>query len=477
MPCHLSISNLEKAVDGKILSVCKDSFLGVFTDSRKINKNGLFIPLVGPNHDAHNFLESVAESDVAIILTHEKDIAEKIKGKCSVVLVKDTLKALQSLACYWRKQCKAQVVGITGSNGKTTTKDFLAKILSADYAVTASKNSFNNHWGVPLTLLEANKDDDFIIVEMGMNHQGELKTLSEVALPDIVTVTQVSPAHVGFFKDIEGVARAKEEIYKFNPQAKFIFNLDNKFTRLMCEKYKKEDSIYFSATEKTAHVFMQSEFADLRGLQVKGQIKKITEGLNESLSSKGTSFLSTVLGEYNLYNVMAASALALGLDALSPEVIWKNLRYCSTPWGRGQLYIFKRGSKVLFDGYNANPESMKAFIESAYKINLSAGGRRFFILGEMDELNEQSESFHKDLAGFLALKNPDEVILIGAFSASMLKEMRRRNFKNNIVISDCYKQSLAIQLDSMLVSEDLVFIKGSRKIKLEQFLDDWGLNL
>ena len=220
------IKELVQATNGKILSEVVTQYSGVGTDTRESLKGEIFIALKGDNFDAHNFLDKATEA--AAIVIHDQSFATKeIKAKTTVILVEDTLIALQKLATFWKKKLNIPTIAITGSNGKTTTKEFLAQILSNKFDVAYNKGSFNNHWGVPLNLLSAKKTNEVLIAEMGMSHPGEIESLCKIAQPDFTLVNNVGMAHVGEVGGIKAVASAKEEIYLSCPHSVGVFNLDN----------------------------------------------------------------------------------------------------------------------------------------------------------------------------------------------------------------------------------------------------------
>lgn len=465
MSCELTLEQLAEATSGTITSLHNKAFSGVTTDSREDVSGKLFIALKGDLHDGHQYINDVISKGAAAVLIHDESQMDKdLKPKTSVVVVSDTLRGLQDLAQYWRKKIKAKFVGITGSNGKTTTKEFLNSILKTQYKTYASKKSFNNHWGVPISILEVSSDDEVAILEMGMNHPGELTRLSEIAKPDIVTCVTVARAHIGHFEGgIKGIAKAKAEIYDSNPQAEQIYNYDNEHTNEMFKKVSSNKSIKtraFSAYSAGAEVSLRAQKMTLESLVVKGQIGGV-QGQCEV----------PVFGRHNTVNLMAASSLALAIG-MEPDSIWAALPLCKTNWGRGELIKLPAGATLIFDAYNANPDSMATLVKNIFE--LPCEGKKVAVIGEMLELGKDSDSYHKELGEMLANTDFKLVCFIGSTGKAFEEGYLVSGNPKNLIITDAYEDSLAIKLQSMLNPQDIVVMKGSRGVKLERFLKVWN---
>jgi UDP-N-acetylmuramoyl-tripeptide--D-alanyl-D-alanine ligase len=244
MSWQIQLDELAKSIDGTILSRVSQVFQGVSTDSRKSNANLIFFALKGENFDAHNFLEQARDSGAAVLVVH-KDV--KIDN-VSVIKVSDTLMALQKLGHYWRMKMKAKIVGITGTNGKTTTKDFAATIISTRYKTVQTKGSLNNFIGLPLSLLSMDDSTQVGIFEMGMSVPGEIATLAKIAVPDVALVTTVGRAHLEGMGSVETIAENKAHMYQFAKlDAVCVLNLDNPYT--------KKNEIYFSKRKPRDQLF------------------------------------------------------------------------------------------------------------------------------------------------------------------------------------------------------------------------------
>jgi len=466
MACEFNIAQIVEATGGKVLSTAEKNFVGVGTDTRQSLDKQIFIALKGDSHDAHGFLSAAVGKGAKCLVVHdEAKLTPELLSKVTVIRVNDTLQALQDLALYWRKKIKAKIFGITGSNGKTTTKEFAATLMAAQFKVHYSRGSYNNHWGVPLTLLGISKFSEVAIVEMGMNHSGEITQLSNIAMPDVVVCTTVGRAHIGNFGGSQqAIANAKEEIYIANPQAVKIFNYDNEYTLKMFERESKrtgaDTTLVFSSFSAGAEVSLRATIMNMEGLHIVGQIGGV----------KGEARVP-VFGRHNVVNLMAAAAQALVMK-MEPELIWATLPKCQSEWGRGQLHSLPNGTQVLFDAYNANPDSMAALIKNIFEIHVP-GGRKIAVLGEMLELGSEAEKFHRDLGEMIGNTDFETIWFIGPSGAAFKAGVLSSSESKNVIISGGYELELAKKLQSMLNPSDVVVLKGSRGMKLERVMQTW----
>lgn len=448
------LEDIIEGTNGKLVYANATSFDGISTDTRVDNKGKIFIALKGETFDAHDFLDKAIASGAAAILVHKNEKLAKTNA-ITVIKVDDTLLALQDLGRFWRKKHRAKVVALTGTNGKTTTKEFLAQILSSKFKVCIPQGSFNNHWGVPMSLLQLNSTHDFMISEMGMSHPGEIAVLCKIALPDVTMVTNVGRGHLEGVGSVEGVATEKREIYKNSPTSLKVFNLDNSYTRIMWNDFRQEKRDFtFSLKEDLADVFFSSVKSDDSGLTISGAIAGVT-----------SSTTVNVFGIHNAYNLAAAAAAALTCGMAADE-IWQSLGKCQTVWGRNQWVKLASGVRVLFDAYNANPESMGAFLKNTG--SMITKGRKFYVLGDMLELGKYQEEEHQLIAKTLKGISFEKAYFIGENGALIKAALLGKS----IVISNTYKQELALELKSVLQPEDTLFMKASRGVKLEKFLLD-----
>lgn len=462
MSWNLTLKELVAAVGGQCLSQQADSFTGVGTDTRKNLSDQIFIALKGDSFDAHQFLTQAVQMGAKALVVHDqKIIPEDLKNKVTLVLVPDTLKALQDLGRFWRRKQAFKVIGITGSNGKTTTKGFTQTLLEKKFRTHSSQGSFNNHWGVPISLLDATPGTEVHVQEMGMNKSGEIKALCVIAEPDVVVVTMVGRAHIGELGSQAAVVAAKEEIYNSSPKAIKIFNLDNEYTMGMLGRHQKSASGYitFSTFHERADVHLRVHRMNFSGLEIKGHIRGVS----------GTVQIP-IIGRQNVVNLMAATSIALAMG-MEPEEIWPQLAECRTAWGRNQIVPLRNGAKVLFDAYNANPESVSALLKNFYEMDIS--GRKVVVLGEMLELGAESAKAHREIGEMVGETNFDIVWFIGPHAPDFEAGLKAAGFKNTSYISNIYEQTLALKIGSMLNEQDIAVIKGSRGMKMEQVLTAW----
>ena len=450
-------------------------FHGVGTDTRADLSGKIFVALEGETFDAHNFLPQAVAAGAAALLVHRlPDEARSLLDQVPIIEVKNTLRAFQLLGNFWRQKMNARIIGITGTNGKTTTKEFAAALIGSKYKVQYSKGSFNNHWGVPMSLLSIDTTHEVALIEMGMNHPGELTELDQIAEPDVVVCTMVGRGHLEGLGSIEGVAKAKAEIYEHAPKAAMrIFNMENEQTKKMYERFSPElpasqvmtfAGAHFTNKDATAwpklDVAMEIVEVHADHLKIRGDIQGV----------RGETSVP-VFGKQNLNNLMVASCCALA-SGLTPAEVWAALPLCKTAWGRNQWVDTQSGARVLFDAYNANPESMRAALENFSSLKAPAGGRKFAVLGEMRELGSHADTLHKEIGEVAASANFDGISFFGPSKTSFEAGLRTRGFKNSLFISDSYEQNLAPKTLPVLNEKDIVLIKGSRGMKLEKVLAD-----
>lgn len=456
----LNIDQIQSAINGELISKVATEFSGVGTDSRVDLTQKVFIALRGENFDAHNFLDKALQQKATLLIVDQFDENNPAKDQVSIIKVKDTLTALQDLAHFWREYNQFKVIGITGSNGKTTTKEFCASMLSTKYKTSFSKGSFNNHWGVPITLLEAPQDSEFVICEMGMNHTGELAALSKIAQPDIVVCTTVGSSHIGELGSVEAVAAAKSEIYHANPKAIAVFNLSNQQTLTMFKKQASARSqvLTFSIhPEDKADVSLQIDQMELTSLTVVGLIAGVS----------GKKKVN-VFGRQNVHNLMAACCLAMACG-MSGNEIWQALSHCKTVWGRNQLYQTSSGAHIIFDGYNANLESVTALLENLNEI--SVANNKIVILGEMFELGPYTKEYHQTVGETVARLNFDQFWFLGPSKDAVAAGIKLNSCQTQLTLTEDFDLEMAKHIKNCINKGDIIAIKGSRGMRLERILE------
>jgi UDP-N-acetylmuramoyl-tripeptide--D-alanyl-D-alanine ligase len=464
----LNLDFVISSTKAKALSRHQNQFVGIATDTRKPMPEALFVALKGDSFDAHSFAwQAVQTGGARGVLIHDEKIAtDELLKRATVLLVPDTLNALQDLARAVRIQNKAKVIGIAGSNGKTTSKEFTAALIGQFRKTHYSKGSFNNHWGVPFTLLEQPLDSEVAVVEMGMNHTGELAVLTKIAQPDVAVCTYVGIEHIEYFGTLEKIAEAESEIYQEAPaDALRIFNLDNLYTLHM---YKNSLSLgqrtmTFSSENQAADVFLKVKRSDVDQMFIEGRIAEM-QGQVEV----------PVFGRHNITNLMvaAASALAVGLK---PSEIWQGLTACRTTWGRNQWVEASSGAKVLFDAYNANPDSMKAMADNIASLNKN--GKRTGVFAEMRELGEQAPEWHRSTAEYLVKAGWDQIWFFGPHFQEFGQGLKNAGYRGLVILTESFEEKAAKDILLGLGRNDVLILKGSRGMKLEKVAQMAGANV
>jgi len=451
------VKEIIKATNGRLIKGNREQFLkGVSTDTRKLNDEDIFIALKGENFDAHNFIDEKLIKQVKAIIV-EKDIKTTADN---VILVKDTTKALQDMAKYHRANHKGvKVIGITGSSGKTSTKDILYNLLKEKYHVKKNEGNLNNHIGVPLTLFRMNGDEDFFIVEMGMSHQGEIKVLADIADPQIGLITNVGRAHIEFFDSVEGIAKTKGELIEALETGDMaVLNYDNRYTDILKNMaVKGVDIKYFGFDKKADYSIVEYDY------------KK--DGMSFKISSEDreVNLKTNLIGEYNLYNI-ASAVTAARLVNLEWSFIKKALKNITLTGLRSEI---KEIDEITFinDCYNANPLSMKNAIKMLHYIE---GGHKIAVLGDMLELGDIQKEAHREIGQYVVKKNIDYLITTGPLGQYIADGARESgmNTTNIFYIED--KHKISNKLKSITKPQDIILIKGSRGMKMEVIYQDFS---
>lgn len=414
----------------------------VFTDSRKAEAGGMFFALKGERFDGNRFVADALNDGADIAVTDDPSF--NLRGDC--IVVDDVLKTLQQLANYHRNYLSLPVIAITGTNGKTTTKELIREVLAEKYKVISTTGNLNNHIGVPLTLLSMREEHEIAIIEMGANHMGEIAELCEIADPDYGLITNVGKAHLEGFGSFEGVKKTKGEMYEHIARGgKGIFiNADNKHL----EEMSVGNRVKFTYGS-------YSSGADLKGEIADEQIYLVVK----VLFPKGWLYLkSKLIGGYNFENIMAAARIGLFFD-VDPVKIQHAVASFEPDNNRSQL-LKKAGATILLDCYNANPTSMQVSVKNFININHD---NKVAVLGDMLELGEVSEMEHQKIVDLINNAGLKSVFLVGEhFAKTRIPEYFQK-------IPDV--ESLISMIKEFDWNNKFLFIKGSRGIKLEKIID------
>ncbi|HVF72171.1 MAG TPA: UDP-N-acetylmuramoyl-tripeptide--D-alanyl-D-alanine ligase [Chthoniobacterales bacterium] len=427
----------------------------VSTDSRTLRNGDLFVPLKGANFDGHKFIKQAAERGATGAMVEESWRGE-VPTNFALIRVADTLVGYQTLAANYRASLALKVIAITGSNGKTSTKDFVAAALGKKFRVTKTEGNFNNHVGLPQTMLAANRDDEIAVWEIGMNHPGEIAPLAKLAAPDVAIITNIGVAHIEFMGSREAIAQEKGALAEaVGPEGVVILNADDPFTEMIAKMARGRvvlagiENGSVRATDITQNA-TGSEFT-------------ILEGAHRCRAQ------SPVPGIHMVQNAMLAVAAGRAFG-LSLEECAAGL--ASTPLTKARLQIKEiAGIQFIDDSYNANPDSMKAALRTL--VELDTDGRRIAVLGEMGELGEESERGHREVGESAATLRIDQLIAVGSSGATVLADgAEKAGLEKTVAVASPREAALILEKDA--VPGDLILIKGSRSARMERVLEEFA---
>jgi UDP-N-acetylmuramoyl-tripeptide--D-alanyl-D-alanine ligase len=434
-------------------------FRGLSTDSREISGGVLFWALKGERYDGHDFLGQALEKGAAGVVVEGRSRVEipSRKGP-AVIRVSDTLKALGDLASWWRHQHGARVIAITGSVGKTTTKEMAAGILERGGLTLKNKGNFNNLIGLPLTLFGMEEGHRRAVLEMGMNRPGEIARLTEITDPDIGLITNVARVHLEGLGDIEGVARAKTELLdRISPEAEVILNGDDELLMKAASAYRRRIITYGMGPDN-----------DIRAAGVEGLG---SEGISFELRYRGDVIPARVRvpGFQNVYNALAASSIAFRLEE-PVESIVGGLNAFKGIQGRFMLIHLPGGATLVDDTYNSNPSSLRAALESLQGL-AGSRGRVIVGLGEMMELGDETVPAHREAGGMVADMNAHYFLAMGEHAREMIKGAVKRGYPRERaeVVGDHI--GMVEKIRDVMREGDLILLKGSRRMGLEKVAD------
>ncbi len=421
----------------------------VFIDSRQCTEGCLFVAIKGEHFDGHQFVKKAAElgASAAIVETVVADIS------IPQIVVNDTRQALAQLANFWRKEVNPLVIAITGSNGKTTVKEMLGRILSSQHKTLMTAGNFNNDIGVPLTLFRLSKEDRFAVIEMGANHLHEISQLVSIAEPDVVYVNNARAAHIEGFGSLKSVVQAKGEMYQYCKQdALAIFNIDEDSTDYWKSISSSENQLTFS-TKRSADVTASSE--------------SLSAGFKLTVEYQSNQFESVlnVFGEHNVQNAAAAITLAMGCG-LTAQQASVGLSGFSGVKGRQQFISGLHDSIIIDDSYNANPDSLSA----AVKVLCALDGTAWLALGDMAEMGEQSLQLHKQAAKDARQAGVEQLFALGEMSCIAADTFEENGY--------CFERhsDMVEYLSTRLHKGINLLVKGSRSAGMDKVVEKLILN-
>ncbi len=407
----------------------------ICTDTRKITENCLFFALKGPNFNGNAFAQNALDKGAAYAIIDE----ESFKTSDNLILCDNVLETLQRLAAYHRNHCKAKIISLTGSNGKTTTKELINAVISRKYKTIATQGNLNNHIGVPLTLLSIQPDTEMAIVEMGANHIGEIEFLCKIAQPDFGYITNFGKAHLEGFGSVEGVIQGKSELYYYltTHDKHVFFNADDPIQKEKLASYTKK--IGFSTSD---HQFYN--------------IKFLGADPYVNLEVEGVHIHTQLVGKYNFPNCCAAILMGKYFNVPIEDV--KSAIESYRPQNNRSQILSKNGFEIVLDAYNANPTSMKAALEN---FSLMKADRKTIIIGDMFELGNTANKEHQVIVDFAEKIQFDDIYLVG-----------ENFFKTKTSSTQCKSfDDLKDHLLKNPLKKGALLIKGSRGMALERVLE------
>ena len=422
-------------------------------DSRTIQPGELFFAVKGERLEGHDYVEKALDNG-AVAAVIRKDQLSRYSFKGNLLLVDDTLLALQRLASAVRRVWGKRAIGITGSVGKTTTKDAIAHLLSTKYLVHSSKGNFNNHFGLPLGLLKLQPEHEIAIIEMGMSHTGEIAALARIAHPDDGVITSVAPVHLENFDSIAGIARAKFELIAALPAGGTAFlNADDEYVSQFGRDFPGK-----------VVLFGTTLVADVRAENIKllgadgAQFELVTTGTRQLMTSP-------LLGRHNIYNVLAASAAALDRGIAASEIA-AALPGLEAADKRGQVLHFGNIT-VINDCYNSSPKALMAAVDT---LSLMPGNRHIAVAGEMLELGPTGEQLHRECGSYMAEKKIDFLLGVRGLAKAMVEAAQKSGIPADFVAAP---EEAGDWLARETRDGDIVLLKASRGVKLERALERW----
>jgi UDP-N-acetylmuramoyl-tripeptide--D-alanyl-D-alanine ligase len=418
----------------KIYQLYSEKYV-VTTDSRKVEPGCVFVALKGEHFDGNDFAYQVANDNIAAcVIADRKDLPHHER----LFIVDDSLTTLQELAKLHREKCNTPIIGITGTNGKTTTKELVASVLSQKYNIIYTQGNFNNHLGVPLTLLQIKPDTEIAVVEMGANHPKEIELLCSLAQPNLGIITNIGKAHIEGFGSFEGVVKTKNELYDYlrNTNGKVFLNNDNHLLKELAQnltnvKYGKDDNADYHASILSSNPYL-------------------------SISWNNNTINTKLVGEYNFENVMAAITVGCYFN-VDQKLIIKALESYHPTNNRSQ-FIKTEKNEVVMDAYNANPVSMSNSVKNFRNIS---DDNHLLILGDMKELGNESLNEHQEIINLIKELKFNNVILVGS----------EFNKINHDFVSFLNVDELIRHINQNEISGMKILVKGSNSIHLEKIIN------
>jgi UDP-N-acetylmuramoyl-tripeptide--D-alanyl-D-alanine ligase len=465
---NCKIRELIKAVSGKIIQGDQDCLVSnISIDSRTLIPGDLFFAIIGPNFDGHDFIieafkrgavGAVVCKGASTLLQNEQIDKDKI-----IIEVKDTLSALQDWSKHYKDKFKTFNICVTGSNGKTTTKEIIAHVLSQEFPLLKTSGNYNNEIGIPLTLLQLNKSHKMLVAEMGMRGLGEIKALTNFIPPDLAVITNIGEAHIGLLGSKDNIFKAKSELLQsLDKDGKAIINRDDPYYFKMLD-IVKDKKVYTFGIENRSDIMARN----IRMVSDKGMRFSL-----EAQNSKSREIYLPLLGKYNVYNALVAVAVAFALG-IEFDLIERGLSSFKPLDLHMQLSNFHNDIKILNDSYNASPLSVKNALETLAEAAQNNG--KIAILGDMLELGEKTDFYHREIGKEVVKLSIDVLITIGQGGKIIAQSSKEEGMAEERVFSfeKNEKINLAKKLLNLIKPGNFVLLKGSREMRMEEILEFW----
>ncbi len=454
---RLSVREIISASHARLLSGnINKNIYAVAIDTRKIRKNSLYIALKGKRYDGHAFASQALEKGACGIIVNRAALKRyKIKTQKIVLEVNDTLQALQDIAHYYRNKFSLQVIGITGTNGKTTTKDILRRLLSSRFNVLSTQGNMNNQIGVPLMLLRLTSKHQYAVLEIGTNMPGEVKKLCRMASPTVGLITNIGAAHLEGLKTLHGVAREKTALFDSLPaNGLAVVNADDRYLHKNLSKLRCR-----------IHTFAIENDAATRAENICISARKKTSFLL-CINNEQQRCATSLKGTGNIYNILAASTVAYHFGLSLREICDSVASFAGSP---DRLEIISLNGKILInDVYNANPASMKMAIQTL--VNIGSKRRKIVVAGDMLELGKHSRKLHMDMGKYIAKSKVDLLFTLGKSARLIGKSAVQYGFIKRNVFFYNNMNRLVDKLLKIISQDDALLVKGSRAMGMERIV-------